>query len=74
VVMGEEAREELNGLGVPMGATVDAGAGEIQRLTPACDVLYVPDIDRSLDDEALKRDFWRAFRSLGDWYEDFPPY
>ena len=47
--------------------------GEIQRLTPACDALYVPDIDGSLDDERAKREFWGAFRSLGDWYEDFPP-
>ena len=36
--------------------------------------VYVPDIDRSLDDEDAKRDFWRAFKALGDWYEDFPPY
>ena len=48
--------------------------GAIQRLTPACDALYVPDIDGSLDDERVKREFWRAFRALGDWYEDFPPY
>jgi uracil-DNA glycosylase len=34
----------------------------------------VPDVDRSLDDEHMKREFWRAFRSLGEWYEDFPPY
>ena len=27
-----------------------------------------------LDDEVVKREFWQAFRSLGDWYEDFPPY
>ena len=33
-----------------------------------------PLIDGSLDDERVKREFWRAFRSLGDWYEDFPPY
>jgi uracil-DNA glycosylase len=47
---------------------------EVQRLTPSCEALYVPDIDRSLDDERAKRAFWRAFRSLGEWYEDFPPY
>ena len=74
VVMGEEALEELNSLGVPLGAELAADEGEIQRLTPACDALYVPDIDRSLDDERVKREFWGAFRSLGDWYEDFPPY
>ena len=41
VVMGEEALEELNSLGVPMAAPVAAEEGEIQRLTPACDLLYV---------------------------------
>jgi uracil-DNA glycosylase family 4 len=74
VVMGEDARQELNGLGVPLAGELDALAGEIQKLTPSCDALWVPDIDQSLDDEETKRDFWRAFRTLGDWYADFPPY
>ena len=34
----------------------------------------MPDIDRSLDEESAKRDFWRAFRELGTWWSDFPPY
>jgi uracil-DNA glycosylase family 4 len=74
VVMGEEALEELNGLGVPLGRDLEPQTGEVQRLTPSCEALYVPDVDRSLDDEHMKREFWRAFRSLGEWYEDFPPY
>jgi uracil-DNA glycosylase len=74
VVMGEEALAELNGLGVPLAAEVEARAGEIQKLTASCDALYVPDIDRALDEEGAKRAFWRAFRALGDWYADFPPY
>jgi uracil-DNA glycosylase family 4 len=74
VVMGEEALAELNELGVPLGREVFPRVGEIQKLTPACDLLYVPDIDRALDDEAAKRAFWKAFRALGDWYADFPPY
>ncbi len=74
VVMGDEALEELNSLGVPLGREVSAAAGEIQRLTPSCDALYVPDIDRSLDEEVAKREFWAAFRALGEWYADFPPY
>jgi uracil-DNA glycosylase family 4 len=74
VVMGEEALEELNALGVPLGQEIEARTSEVQRFTPSCDALYVPDIDRSLDEEGSKRDFWRAFRSLGEWYEDFPPY
>jgi uracil-DNA glycosylase len=74
VVMGEEALEELNGLGVPLANAIEPKAGEIQKLTASCDALYVPDIDRSLDDEREKRAFWKAFRAIGAWYEDFPPY
>jgi uracil-DNA glycosylase len=74
VVMGEDALEELNGLPVPLGREVTADAGELQRLTPSCEALYVPDIDGSLDDEVAKREFWGAFRALGEWYADFPPY
>ena len=74
VAMGAEALHELNGLDVPLAGEVGAEAGEIQKLTPSCDALYVPDIDASLDDERAKRAFWRAFRALGDWYADFPPY
>src|SRR4051794_10921460 len=74
VVMGEEALDELNGLGIPLGSELDATPGEIQKLTPSCDALYVPDIDASLDDERSKQAFWRSFRTLGDWYADFPPY
>ena len=74
VVMGEEARVELNDLGVPLGREVEPTVGEVQALTPMCDALFVPDIDASLDDEGAKRGFWRAFRALGDWYSDLPPY
>ena len=74
VVMGPEAREELNGLGVPLGREIEPDPARIQRLTPSIEALYVPDIDRSLDEERAKREFWRAFRSLGEWYADLPPY
>jgi uracil-DNA glycosylase family 4 len=74
VVIGEPALDELNELGVPLGRELDPLLGEIQRLTPACEALYVPDIDAALDEESAKRDFWRAFRRLGEWYSDLPPY
>ncbi len=48
--------------------------GEIQRLTPSIDAIFTPDIDASLDSEDPKKAFWRAFRALGTWYEDLPPY
>jgi uracil-DNA glycosylase family 4 len=74
VVMGESALAELMELNVPLGRRVEPRPGEIQKLTPACDALYVPDIDQALDEEGSKREFWAAFRSLGDWYAAFPPY
>ena len=46
----------------------------MQTLTPTIDVLVVPDIDESLDSDERKREFWSAFRALGEWYEDLPPY
>jgi uracil-DNA glycosylase len=74
VVMGEEALAELNDLEVPLARALEPRPGEIQRLTPSCDALYVPDIDASLDDEQDKRRFWAAFKALGDWYAELPPY
>lgn len=74
VAMGEQALAELNDLDLPLARPVEARPGEIQSLTPSCEALHVPDIDRALDDEAAKRAFWQAFRALGDWYADFPPY
>ena len=74
VVMGTDALDTLNDLQLPLAREVLELPGEIQRLTPSIEVLYVPDIDRSLDEESAKRDFWRAFRVLGEWWSDFPPY
>ena len=74
VVMGEPALAELNELGVPLSRKLAAEPGTIQRLTPSCEAIWCPDIDASLDDEQAKREFWRAFRALGDWYADLPPY
>ena len=74
VVMGMEALDALNELSLPLAREVQMRPGELQQLTPSIDALYTPDIDRALDEEAAKREFWRAFRVLGDWYADFPPY
>ena len=59
---------------MPLARRARAGPGEIQQLTPTIEALYVPDIDDSLDAEDAKREFWSAFRALGDWYADLPPY
>jgi uracil-DNA glycosylase family 4 len=74
VVMGEAALAVLNDQDVPLGTEVAAQPGAIQRLTPSIEALYVPDIDEALDDDASKRAFWRAFKVLGEWHADLPPY
>ena len=74
VVMGEDALAVLNDLDVPLGKPVAAEPGVVQPFTPACEALYTPNIDDSLDEEAAKRAFWSAFRVLGEWYADLPPY
>ena len=73
VVMGPSALETLNELGVPLSQPIAPELGRIQQLTPTVEALYVPDIDESLDSEESKREFWTAFRSLGEWYSDLPP-
>jgi uracil-DNA glycosylase family 4 len=74
VTMGSLALKTLNELDLPLAAPVEAHSGEVQSLTPSIDALYVPDIDGALDDADAKQAFWRAFRVLGDWYADLPPY
>ena len=74
VVMGDEALQTLNELELPLSERIEPLEGEIQRLTPTVDALYVPDIDDSLDTDDAKQRFWSAFRVLGDWYDRLPPY
>jgi uracil-DNA glycosylase len=74
VVMGEPALRILNGLSVPLAREIQPDEGAIQAFTPTVDALYVPDIDASLDEEDAKARFWRAFKTLGVWYDDLPPY
>ena len=74
VVMGERALETINELAMPLARALEPRLGELQQLTPTIDALYVPDIDESLDSEESKREFWAAFRALGEWYAELPPY
>jgi uracil-DNA glycosylase family 4 len=74
VVMGEEALSTLGELEIPLARTLEPHTGELQQLTPSIEALYVPDIDDSLDEQDSKRDFWEAFRVLGEWYAAQPPY
>ena len=74
VVMGDDALHVLNDLGLPLAQTVTATTRTVQRLTPSIEALFVPSIDEALDEEGAKRAFWSAFRVLGEWHADLPPY
>lgn len=74
VVMGTRTLEAVGGLDVPLAGPLTAEVGIVQRWTPATEVLHVPDIDASLDEQQAKRRFWAAFRALGDWHQAQPPY
>ena len=55
VIMGTDALDILNELQLPLAREVFESPGVVQRLTPSIEALYVPDIDRSLDEESAKR-------------------
>jgi uracil-DNA glycosylase family 4 len=74
VVMGPDALAVVNELDLPLRRDLRPSPGELQRLTPSIEALYVPNIDDSLDEEDAKRAFWAAFRVLGQWWADLPPY
>jgi uracil-DNA glycosylase family 4 len=74
VVMGEEALAFLNALAFPLSDPVAAEAGKTQRFTATVEALFVPDIDGSLDEQAAKTRFWKAFKVLGSWWAELPPY
>ena len=74
VVMGPEALATLGDMDIPLARPLRPALGEVQQLTPTIEALYVPDIDESLDEQGAKRQFWAAFRVLGEWYAAQPPY
>ena len=74
VVMGEDALGVLNDLRFPLSTALEPRLGEVQRFTPTVEALYVPDIDASLDQQADKTRFWNAFKLLGSWWAELPPY
>ena len=74
VVMGLDALYALNDLDVPLAREIEPIPGTIQKLTPSIAALFVPNIDTALDEEQAKREFWAAFRVLGQWYAELPPY
>jgi uracil-DNA glycosylase family 4 len=74
VAMGERALAFLNAAEFPLSSIVQAELGELQRFTPTIEALYVPDIDESLDEQPAKTAFWNAFKALGPWWAELPPY
>jgi uracil-DNA glycosylase family 4 len=74
VAMGEDARGFLNSLKFPLADEVEAEVGTLQRFTPTIDALVVPDVDESLDEQGAKSRFWSAFRAVGPWWSELPPY
>jgi uracil-DNA glycosylase family 4 len=75
VVMGGASVAFLNELRFPLADRVDPETvGSVQRLTPTIEALVTPDVDRSLDDQAGKKAFWNAFKALGPWWAEQPPY
>jgi uracil-DNA glycosylase family 4 len=74
VAMGDDTLRFLDALDFPLSDRVEPRLGELQRFTPTIDALVVPDIDASLDEQERKTEFWNAFKALGPWWAELPPY
>ena len=74
VAMGDDTRRFLNDLDFPLADPVELRLGDVQRFTPTIDALVVPDIDASLDEQERKTEFWNAFKAVGPWWAELPPY
>jgi hypothetical protein len=75
VAMGRPTVDFLEELGFPLSDSLDPTAlGAVQRFTPTIDALVTPDIDESLDEQPRKTAFWNAFKALGAWWAEQPPY
>jgi len=75
VTMGERCIAFVDDLAFPLSDRLDATAlGTIQRFTPTIQALVTPDIDDALDEAPAKTAFWNAFKALGPWWAEQPPY
>jgi uracil-DNA glycosylase family 4 len=74
VAMGDQALAFLNGLEFPLARAIEPTEGSLQQFTPTVQALYAPDIDESLDEQPAKTRFWNAFKPLGEWWAELPPY
>jgi len=74
VAMGAATVAFLNSIHFPLAAELAPTEGELQRFTPTIQALVTPDIDESLDEAPSKTAFWNAFKTLGTWWAELPPY
>jgi uracil-DNA glycosylase family 4 len=74
VAMGAATVAFLNSIHFPLAAEIAPTEGELQRFTPTIQALVTPDIDESLDEAPSKTAFWNAFKTLGTWWAELPPY
>jgi uracil-DNA glycosylase len=75
VAMGRRCVAFLDDLAFPLSDRLDPqAAGAIQRYTPTIQALVTPDIDEALDEAPAKTAFWNAFKALGPWWAEQPPY
>jgi len=72
--MGEDALAFLNALHFPLSEPVSEEPGTLHPFTPTIEALVVPDVDASLDEQAAKSRFWSAFKAVGPWWSELPPY
>ena len=75
VAMGERSVAFVDSLAFPLSDALDPDSvGSIQRFTPTIQALVTPDIDEALDEAPAKSAFWNAFKALGPWWAEQPPY
>jgi uracil-DNA glycosylase len=75
VAMGERTVAFLDGLVFPLADRLEGtSVGAIHRFTPTIQALVTPDIDEALDEAPAKTAFWNAFKALGPWWAEQPPY
>jgi hypothetical protein len=74
VLWGEGAPHTQTDLPRPLGRRVAPARGRTQSTPPSIAAFTPPSFPAALDEEQAKRAFWKAFRVLGDWYAEFPPY
>ena len=75
VAMGDRCVDFVDDVEFPLSDRLDTSTlGVIQRFTPTIQALVTPDIDEALDEAPAKTAFWNAFKALGPWWAEQPPY